>query len=107
MVVVVVGWGWGGRERAHGDTGSQGYCVTLGWRSFDLELLLRGLVSEAAPYDSLQETCNNSSQPSQARFRVVLLFVRAPAPLSDSDAESFISDCLLVVSCPAVKFLHP
>ena len=36
---------------------TQGYCVTLGWRRSDLELILRGLVSEGAPYD-LISACN-------------------------------------------------
>lgn len=44
------------RARTHtrsgaGSAETQGYCVTLGWRRSDLELILRGLVSEAAPYD--------------------------------------------------------
>lgn len=60
--VVVGGW-----ERAHGDTESQGYCVTLGWRKSDLELRLRALVSEAAPYESLREMWKNSSWFSQFR----------------------------------------
>lgn len=66
-VRVVVGAG-GAVERVNGDSESQGYCVTLGWRRSDLELRLRVLVSEAAPYESLQEMWKNSSQFSQLRF---------------------------------------
>lgn len=62
VMVVVGGWEW-----AHGDTESQGYCVTLGWRKSDLELRLRALVSEAAPYASLQEMWKDSSELSQLR----------------------------------------
>ncbi len=59
-------------ERSHGDerrrhTGSRGYCVTLGWRRSDLELIPRGLVSGVAPYDLISAS-NNSSYSSQVNF---------------------------------------
>lgn len=106
-MVVGVGVGVGGGESERTEKQSQGYGVTLGWRRSDLELRLGALVSEAAPYESLQEMWKNSSPLGQLRLvsaaqREGLLHLppcgghTGSTATSDANARSFISDNILM-----------